>query len=204
MATTRTKRNTKPAVVTDELDDIEELEIDETPEVEEDEAPAPKKRTRKAAAKKVVEPEPEDEDEDEDEDEEPAPVKKPAKKAAGKKAAPAKEADAELGTAWLTEHVNETLGTSHTAFTLRGLLRKLAKQGKLDREVGADRSRYTFTGPNDVTVKSVIKAIKNGDLEKDKKEALDKLKEKSAAKRAAKKAAVEVDEDDVEDLEDDE
>ena len=201
MATTRTKRNTKPAVVTDELDDIEELEIDETPEVEEDEAPAPKKRTRKAAAKKVVEPEPEDEDEDE---EEPAPVKKPAKKAAGKKAAPAKEADAELGTAWLTEHVNETLGTSHTAFTLRGLLRKLAKQGKLDREVGADRSRYTFTGPNDVTVKSVIKAIKNGDLEKDKKEALDKLKEKSAAKRAAKKAAVEVDEDDVEDLEDDE
>lgn len=201
MATTRTKRNTKPAVVTDELDDIEELEIDETPEVEEDEAPAPKKRTRKAAAKQVVEVEP-DEDEDEDE-EEPAPVKKPAKKAAAKKA-PAKEADAELGTAWLTEHVNETLGTSHTAFTLRGLLRKLAKQGKLDREVGADRSRYTFTGPNDVTVKSVIKAIKNGDLEKDKKEALDKLKEKSAAKRAAKKAAVEVDEDDVEDLEDDE
>lgn len=200
MATTRTKRNTKPAVVTDELDDIEELEIDETPEVEEEEAPAPKKRARKATKKVVVE-EPE---EDEDEDEEPAPVKKPAKKAAAKKAAPAKSDDAELGTAWLTEHVNETLGTSHTAFTLRGLLRKLAKQGKLDREVGADRSRYTFTGPNDVTVKSVIKAIKNGDLEKDKKEALDKLKEKSAAKRAAKKAAVEVDEDDVEDLEDDE
>lgn len=202
MATTRTKRNTKPAVVTDELDDIEELEIDETPEVEEEEAPAPKKRARKAAAKKVVVEEPEDDEDEDEEEDEPAPVKKTAKRAA-KKAAPAKEADAELGTAWLTEHVNETLGTSHTAFTLRGLLRKLAKQGKLDREVGADRSRYTFTGPNDVTVKSVIKAIKNGDLEKDKKEALDKLKEKSAAKRAAKKAAVEVDEDDVEDLDED-
>lgn len=188
MATTR-KRSTKPAVEpTDELDDIEEVLEDEDVEVEE--APAPKKTTR-TRRKANPEPEPEPEDDEDVEEEEPAPAAKPK----AKKAAPA-----EKGTAWLVEHVNETLGTSLKTADLRVLLRKLAKAGKLDREVGTERSRYSFTGPKDAIVVAVVKAVKSGDLDKERKAKLDELK----AKKAAKAAKVEEADDEVEDLDDDE
>ena len=201
------KRSSKPAVPTDDLDDIEE-DLDVTDELEdEEEAPKPKrskvtpaKKTARKPVKKVVEEEAED-DEEEDDEEEEVVVKKPAKKAATKKAAPkAKTTDDDaLGTAWLVEHVNETLGTEHPATAVRVVLRRLAKNGKLDREVGETRSRYAFTGPTDPVVKAVVKAIKDGAIKADRDEKLGALKAKKASKKA-----VEVEDDDVEDLEEDE
>src|SRR5690606_17620208 len=88
----------------------------------------------------------------------------------------------ERGTAWLTEYVNEECGTSHSAATIRILLRKLVKEGVLAREVGEDRSRYTFAkGANDPIVKAVVKAVKSGAVKEQQKEKLDELKAKKAA-----------------------
>lgn len=189
------RTRTKPAVPTDDLDEIEEdLELEE--DTIEEEAPKPKRRTKVTPAKKAPRKPVVVADEDEDEgveDEDEAPVKKPVKKA------PAKKAAAETkGTAWLVDHVNEQLGTEHPATAIRVVLRRLAKDGKLDREVGETRTRYEFSGPNDAIVKAVVKAVKSGAVKADRDEKLTALKAKKAA------AAVEVDEDEVEELEDDE
>lgn len=159
-------------------------------------AAATKRRTSTKKAK-VEEPEIEEdleitEDEVEDEaSEEPAP--KP-KKAAAKKET--------KGTAWLVDHVNEKLGLELSGFTMRTVLRKMAKDGELDRE---SRSRYEFTGPGDPVVKAVIKHIKeNGTGTRGSSE--DKpapAKKASTSKRKTKKAEPveeEVIADDLDDL----
>lgn len=102
----------------------------------------------------------EDEDED-DEEEAPAPKAKKTRKAP----ATTKGADG-YGIAWLADHVNDTTGKSTSPTALRVLLRKMANDGTLDREVGTDKSRYSFTGENDRTVKAVIKQVKAGALDK--------------------------------------
>ena len=125
---TRTRRTTKKAEpVEEELDDEDLIEDEE--DVEEE--PAPKTRSR---AKKA-----------------------PAKKAPAKKAAPAKEASDTKGTAWLKDHVNETLGTEHESTKLRIVLRKLIKDGDID---SPKDGRYVFTGPRDPNVKAVIAALR--------------------------------------------
>lgn len=99
-------------------------------------------------------------------------------KASKKAAAPVK------GTAWLAEHVNEQCGTSYSSYQLRILLRKLVKEGVLDpREAG----NYSFSGVRDPQVIAVVKAVKNGALEKEKKEGVAKAKKASAD--AAEEAA---------------
>lgn len=121
------------------------------------------RRTTKKAA--PVEEELEDEDLIEDEDtedeaeEEPAPKKRTARKAPAKKAAPAaKKEEAETkGTAWLKEHVNDTLGTEFESTKLRIVLRKLIKDGDID---SPKDGRYIFTGPRDPNVKAVIAALR--------------------------------------------
>ena len=118
------------------------------------------RRTTKKAA--PVEEELEDEDliEDEAEDEaeeEPAPKKRSARKAPAKKAAPAKEAADTKGTAWLKDHVNDTLGTEYESTKLRIVLRKLIKDGDID---SPKDGRYIFTGPRDPNVKAVIAALR--------------------------------------------
>lgn len=119
------------------------------------------RRTTKKAA--PVEEELDDEDlieEDEDVEEEPAPkTRSRAKKAPAKKAAPAKEKEASdvKGTAWLKDHVNETLGTEHESTKLRIVLRKLIKDGDID---SPKDGRYIFTGPRDPNVKAVIAALR--------------------------------------------
>lgn len=131
----------------------------------------------------------------------------PAKAAPAPKAAPKAEA-IEYGSAWLVDHVNEQAGTSYTASALRILLRKLTKDGVLQRDSDG-RQRYNFPkGANDPQVKAIVKAVKGGAAEKAKQERLDGLKEQrkaSAAKKAParkRKAAVEeVEEDDDDDLE---
>lgn len=144
----------------------------------------------------------------------------PAKAAKAKAAAPAKASKAkaapapapkaeaiEFGSAWLVEHVNEQAGTSYSASALRILLRKLTKEGLLQRDADG-RQRYNFPkGEKDPQVKAIVKAVKEGAGEKAKQERLDALKEQRAAKKAApakksrrKVAPVEeeVDDDDLE------
>ena|SRR5690606_4369362 len=91
---------------------------------------------------------------------------------------------------------------------LRTLLRKMARDGRLDREIVAgNRDRWTWPNADDPEVQKILDAFEAGELEADKKEKLDALKERKAKQRAEKKAAEEAeaeDEDDEELEEDDE
>jgi hypothetical protein len=117
-------------------------------------------KTRRSRTKAVeVDPELNDEVEEEA----PAPrsrsKKAPAKKAAPAKAAPkAKAEKTEFGSAWLTEHVNDTLGTEHASTKLRAVLRKLINNGDIDL---SREGRYEFTGPRDPNVKALIAALRD-------------------------------------------
>lgn len=120
------------------------------------------------------------------------------------KAAPAPKAEAiEYGSAWLVDHVNTEAGTSYSASALRILLRKLTKEGVLNRD-SEGRQRYNFPkGANDPQVKAIVKAVKGGAAEKAKQERLDGLKAQRAsskkaapARRSRAKAAPEPEEDD--------
>jgi hypothetical protein len=148
-----------------------------------------------------------------------APEKAATKTKAAKAEAPAKPAKAAkaeapaFGTAELVAHVNSEAGTSYTASTLRILLRKLTREGVLDRDAEGGRQRYAFKGTNDPQVKAIVKAVKAGGAEKAKAERLEDLKSKrSSSKKAApakakgktKKAApVEVEDDDELEVDDD-
>lgn len=168
-----TTKAVKPAPVEDE---IEELEVDEDEEIDEEPEEKPARKTKTVAKKKTTK--------------KAAPAEKPAKKVVTN------------GTQWLAEFVNAKLGTSYKPYDLRVLLRKMAKNGDLEREVGADRSRYDFSGENDPIVKAVLKKLKAGELDREKKASLEKLK---ASKGKGKKAAVAEDDDEVdEELTDDE
>lgn len=86
---------------------------------------------------------------------------------------------------------------------LRTLLRKMARDGRLDREIVAgNRARWEFDGPEDPRVEAILEAYSNGELEADKKEKLDALKQRKAEQRAAAKAAAAAEEGDDEELED--
>lgn len=161
---------TKPAKAAVVEDDLDELE--ELEEIEE--APKKSKSTKAAPAK--------------------------ATKKARAAASEDEEESTSRGAAWLAEYINEETGKEYTGANIRVLLRKLARSGVLDREIGEDRSRYAFTGPNDPIVKAALKAVKEGDLEREKAERLQAVKDGKATKKAAKKAApVEPDEDEDED-----
>lgn len=85
------------------------------------------------------------------------------------------------GTPWLAEYINTKAGTNHTGYSMRILLRRLAKDGDIERGEG----RYTFTGERDETVKAVLAAVKSGKADDSQKDRLDDLKKKRAAKKAA-------------------
>lgn len=128
----------------------------------------------------------------EGEDEEAA---KPAKKGKSKaKAAAAPKEKAEstgMGASWLAEYANEELGTEYTAANIRVILRKMANDGELEREVGTDRARYQFTGERDPIVRAVIKRLRSGEADKAKAERLEAAKGGSSKKSKT----VEVEED---------
>lgn len=171
MAARRGRRVTAPVEEVEELevveeetaDDLEDLEVEEPEELEE--APAPRKR----AAKK-------------------APAKAAAKPA---KAEPAAESSG-YDTNWLVEHVNETLDTDHDSRSIRMVLRRLARDGELTREIGVDRGRWEFPkGANDPGVKKIIRAIQNGAVKEEKTVQVEKAQAapaKKTAKAPAKKA----------------
>lgn len=161
----------------------------------------------RSKSKAVVEEDLEELDELEEVEEAPAPRKKASKKAAAVEEKPKRrraaadddEESSAYGASWLADYINEATGKNYTAANIRVLLRKLAKDGVLDREVGEDRSRYAFTGPNDPIVKAALKHVKDGALEKEKAERLEAVKANKAAKKTGKKAAPEPEEDEDED-----
>lgn len=181
----RRTRATKPAEPVEELEDVEELgdededveelELDEPEELEEEPAPRRRRGTKaapakaaakKAPAKRTAKPAPV-EDDDEDEDTGP-----------------------QYDTNWLAEFVNETCGTDYDSRALRMLLRRLAKNGTISREVGTDRSRYTFPkGANDRTVKAVVAAVKKGEVEDAKSEGISRAQASKGTKKTTVKAA---------------
>lgn len=126
-------------------------------------------------------------------DDDDAETAKPKGKAKGKNKSaekPAPKAEREsniLGASWLAEHINEELGTNLTAANVRVILRKMAADGDIEREVGTDRARYSFTGEKDATVRAVLKRVRSGEATSNKAEAL----EAATAPRKARKAAAE-------------
>lgn len=121
-----------------------------------------------------------------------------------------------FGASDLAKLASQQTDKKYDAKTVRTLLRRMARSGELDREISPEnRSRYSWSGPDDPEVKKILKKIKSGAIEEARNEALAKLKEQKKAKDAAKgtktkKTAkvtappVDEDDDDVEDLDDDE
>lgn len=157
---------------------------------------ATRRKTESAPEPEVVEDEFEEMEEDEDDlddleevEEEETTVtatKTKATKAKAEKAA--SKSSIEFGSPWLAQYITETTGDKYDSRGIRMLLRKLAADGKLDREVGVTRERYSFSGPDDATVKLVLSMVKSGEAKALKQAGLDKVKEQAAAKKAAAKA----------------
>lgn len=130
------------------------------------------------------------------------------------KAAPVVEVEVEetpaedvFGVSDIAELIKVKTGKEVKTRDLRTLLRKMARDGRLDREIVAgNRARWEWTGPQDPEVDTIIEAFEAGELDADKKEKLDALKARKAEQRAEKKAAEEAAEgdDDEELVEDDE
>lgn len=189
MATT-TRRAAKAAAPVEpdetEFDDMEEADEvedgdDELEELEEDEEPAPAPKTKRAKAAPAADGE------------------KPKRQ-------PPVRPTIEFGSPWLAAYVTENTDETYDARGIRMLLRKLAKDGALNREVGVTRERYEFTGEDDPTVVRVLEMVKSGAAKALKQEGLQAVKDKAEAKRAAKKAAkaaaTPVEDDEMEDADD--
>jgi hypothetical protein len=121
---------------------------------------------------------------------------KPATKAA--KPAPVEEVETTteeettFGVADIAELIKVETGKEVKTRDLRTLLRKMARDGRLDREIVAgNRERWSWTGPEDPEVAKITEAYANGELDADKKEKLDALKKRKEQQRAEKKAAAE-------------
>src|SRR5688572_1002866 len=141
------------------------------------------KKTKAAPAPVVDEDDDLELEELEDDEVEEAPVKKGKAKANGD--------DVVFGASDLAK-LASTDEKTYDAKTIRTLLRRMARDGRLTREISpANRSRYSWTGPDDPEVKKILKAIKGGEIETARNEALQKLKDQKAAQRAAKAAAEE-------------
>lgn len=97
------------------------------------------------------------------------------------------EEEAEIfGVAGVAELIRVRTGKTVKTRDLRILLRKLARDGRLDREIVAgNRARWEFDGPDDPRVATILEAYDNGELEADKKEKLDALKKRKADQKAA-------------------
>jgi hypothetical protein len=136
-------------------------------------------------------------------------TKKPAaKKAAAPKVVEEVEEtttdEVTFGVKDLCELVKEETGTEVSTREMRTLLRKMARDSRIDRKIiPGNRARYDWAGPEDPEVQAALEAFKSGELEEDKKAKLAELKERKEAQKAAKKAA-EAEEADDEELEDDE
>lgn len=188
---TRRKSKAAPEPVVEEVvEEIEELEEDEDFEELDDDADED--------TDEADEDEATDEDEDDleeieevEEEPEPAPKTRGKKATAAKKTTTAKAAAKTEGSgndsAWLAAHVSEQTGKPVDARALRVLLRKMAKEGVIERVVGTDRARYDWPdGAKDPVVKDVVKRVKDGALERAKNDGLAAARAAKEAKKAAK------------------
>lgn len=107
------------------------------------------------------------------------------------------EATSEFGVRDLIALIKERTGKDYKPREVRNLLRKLARDGAIDREIiPGNKTKYAWDGPSDPEVRAVLKAVKGGAIETAKTEQLNKLKADKAAKKAAEaEADVEDDED---------
>lgn len=98
--------------------------------------------------------------------------------------------EAAFGVSDIAELINVRFGKEVKTRDLRTLLRKLARDGRLDREIVAgNRERWTWSGPDAAEVETILEAYGNGELEADKLEKLQALKDRKTAQRAEKAAA---------------
>lgn len=122
---------------------------------------------------------------------------------AAPKPAPVETAeDTVFGVSDVAELIKVETGDVVKTRDLRTLLRKMARDGRLDREIVAgNRDRWVWTGADDPEVEKILEAYREGELQKDKEEKLAALKERKAAQRAAAKAEAESASEDDEELE---
>lgn len=98
-----------------------------------------------------------------------------------------KSQDVTFGASDLARHLSKGRDKPVSAREIRTLLRKMARDGsgRVNREITpGNRTRYNWSGLNDPEVKAVIKAFNAGELEADKQEKLNALKERKAAQKA--------------------
>lgn len=108
----------------------------------------------------------------------------------------ADEVEEIFGVSDVVDLIKKKLKKDTTTRELRTLLRKMARDGRLDREIIAgNRTRWEFAGPEDPEVLAILKAFGEGELEADKREKLNALKERKAAAKAAAAAEAEEDEE---------
>lgn len=97
-----------------------------------------------------------------------------------------------FGASDLAKHLSEGREKPVSAREIRTLLRKMARDGRINREITpGNRTRYDWSGPNDPEVQKVIEAFNAGELDADKAEKLQALKDRKAAQKAEKDAAAE-------------
>ncbi|WNO27806.1 hypothetical protein SEA_HUWBERT_55 [Microbacterium phage Huwbert] len=127
-----------------------------------------------------------------------------AKPAAKPAPAPAETTEeSTFGVANIVELIKVRTGKVTKTRDLRILLRKMARDGRLNREIVAgNRNRWEWTGPEDPEIEQIIEAFENGELEEDKQAKLQALKDRKAKEKADKAAAAEAEaSDDDEELE---
>lgn len=177
-------------------------------------AVAKKTATKRAAKKTAPAPEPAEVEDLEVEDEDLEELEADEVEEAPKKSS---AQEVTFGVSDLCKWLTQKYGKKVTPRELRTLIRKMARDnsGRVDRVITAgNRTRYDWPdGLKDPEVKAIVKAFRDGELEADKQEKLQALKDRKAAKKdaepapakkasAKKKAAPVVDEDeDDEDLE---
>jgi len=146
------------------------------------------KKTAKRAPKKksAPAPEPEVEDTELEDDEELEEMEADEVEESPKSSAQ----EVTFGVADLCKYLTSKTGKKVTPRELRTLIRKMARDnsGRVNREIKAgNRSRYDWPeGLKDPEVKAIIKAFNAGELEADKQEKLQALKDRKAKKTAEK------------------
>lgn len=132
-----------------------------------------------------------------------APAKKQTAAKVVKETKPAVvEEETIFGVADVADLIKTKTGKTVKPRDLRTLLRKMARDGRLDREIVAgNRDRWIWSGADDPEVEKIIDAFEAGELEADKQEKLQALKDRKAEQRAAAKAAAEAEAGDDEELE---
>lgn len=148
------------------------------------------KSTKAAKPEPVEEVEEEELEEEFDEVEEDEVVETPPAKA--KKKSTPTTGDVTFGVKSICKLIGEKTGTEPSTRELRILIRRLARDEKNQRVVreivAGNRTPYSWTGPEDLEVKAIVKAWMAGEQLLEKADKLAALKERGEAAKTAKVA----------------